>query len=153
MYGPPAIGVTRRAMKDFTFSNGVTVPEGHFVSAAPYATHYDSRFYPNPEEFQAFRFSDMREKEGEGLKHQAVMITEEWINFGGGRHACPGRFFAVNEVKGMLAYIILNYDVKLADGQPRPENVWFGHANLANKKAHVLFRKRKERPEASSFLD
>lgn len=54
----------------------------------------------------------------------------------------PGRFFAVNELKAMLAHILLNYDVKMADDGGRPANVWIGLSSLPNTKAEVLFRKR-----------
>ena len=54
----------------------------------------------------------------------------------------PGRFFAVNELKAILAHILLNYDVKMADGGGRPENLWIGVSSLPNTEAEVLFRKR-----------
>ena len=57
-------------------------------------------------------------------------------------YCSPGRFFAANELKAMLAHILLNYDVKMADGGGRPENMWFGRSSLPNTKANVLFRKR-----------
>jgi hypothetical protein len=57
-------------------------------------------------------------------------------------YCSPGRFFAANELKAMLAHILLSYDVKMADGGGRPENIWFGRSSLPNTKAEVLFRKR-----------
>ena len=42
----------------------------------------------------------------------------------------------------MLAHIVLNYDVKMANGGGRPANVWYGASSLPNTKAEVLFRKR-----------
>ena len=42
----------------------------------------------------------------------------------------------------MLAYVVLNYDVKLPDGAPRPKNFRFGMADMPSKDAPVLFRKR-----------
>ena len=57
-------------------------------------------------------------------------------------YCSPGRFFAANELKAMLAHILLNYDVKIANGGGRPENMWFGRSSLPNTKAEVLFRKR-----------
>ncbi|TFK70908.1 cytochrome P450 [Pluteus cervinus] len=139
-----ALSVTRRAMKDFTFSDGTVVPKGSYVFAASRATHLDKVNYPNPHEFQGFRFSDMREDEGEeeSSKHQTAYLGLDWVIFGGGKHPCPGRFFAVDELKAMLAYILLNYDVKLAEGEGPPEPMWFGANRIPNRKAHVLFRKR-----------
>ena len=34
--------VTRTAVKDFTFSNGITVPAGTFIGVATHATHFDN---------------------------------------------------------------------------------------------------------------
>jgi len=71
-----------------------------------------------------------------------VSLGPEYILFGTGRHACPGRFFAVNELKAMLAYVLLNYDIKLVDGNRRPDNIWVGGACSANPMSDVLLRKR-----------
>lgn len=54
----------------------------------------------------------------------------------------PGRFFAVNELKAMLAYVLLTYDVKTVDGE-RPEQKWFAQQCVPNPTASVMFRKRK----------
>ncbi|KAJ7269673.1 cytochrome P450 [Mycena rebaudengoi] len=79
--------------------------------------------YPNATEFDPFRFSRMREQAGEGIKHQMVTPSTDFLLFGLGRHACPGRFFAVNELKLMFAHILVTYDVKLRDGV-RPADEW-----------------------------
>lgn len=55
----------------------------------------------------------------------------------------PGRFFAVNELKAMFAYLILNYDVQLEGGSlERPQNVTYESNIIPNTKAKVMFRKR-----------
>ena len=64
----------------------------------------------------------------------------DYLTFGYGRHACPGRFFAAAELKLMLALIVMNYDVKLEG--PHPEPVWFMTSCIPNPKGEVLFRKR-----------
>ena len=45
-------------------------------------------------------------------------------------------------MKTMLAHVVLNYDIKMADGGGRPEDVWFGRFSLPNPEAQVSFRKR-----------
>ena len=55
----------------------------------------------------------------------------------------PGRFFASNEMKAMLAYIVLTYDVKLEREGMRPPNEWYGHHLVPNMKGKVMFRKRR----------
>ncbi len=51
----------------------------------------------------------------------------------------PGRFFAVNELKALMSYILLNFDVKL-DKFPTP--VWLYENQMPNSASKVLFRKR-----------
>ncbi|KDR66030.1 hypothetical protein GALMADRAFT_162272 [Galerina marginata CBS 339.88] len=137
-----ALTLNRKVMKDFTFSNGVIVPAGTEIAAATYSTHMDNQNYDRPTEFQGFRFADMRDEVGESIKHQFVSLTPDFLTFGTGRHACPGRFFAANEIKAMLAFILLNYEVKLPDNCPRPESAWLLGLRLPDRTAQVMFRKR-----------
>jgi len=56
----------------------------------------------------------------------------------------PGRFFAVNEVKALLSYLILNYDFKLpGDSMTVPEPIYFMSNRAPNMTAKVLFKRRK----------
>ena len=54
----------------------------------------------------------------------------------------PGRFFAANVLKALVAFLVLNYNFKLADGGTRPENVYIGENVLPDPTAQLLFRKR-----------
>ena len=54
----------------------------------------------------------------------------------------PGRFFAANELKALLAYILLNYDIKLGGDGRRPPNLFYGTNVVPSVRAEVLFRKR-----------
>ncbi|RPD64699.1 cytochrome P450 [Lentinus tigrinus ALCF2SS1-7] len=134
--------VTRKTLTDITLNDGTFIPKDTLIVAASYPTHYDDAIYENAETFDPFRFSRMREGDGEGTKHQFVNTSIEYIPFGHGKHACPGRFFAANELKAMLAFIVLNYDLKLANDAPRPENRCFGAAIIPDPTAEIMFRKR-----------
>ncbi|KAF8844183.1 cytochrome P450 [Paxillus ammoniavirescens] len=140
--GMGAVGMARKAMKDFTFSDGTVLPKGTLVAIASQATHLDNGFYENAEMFDPFRFSNMREEEGDGAKHSFVSTSPECLPFGHGRHACPGRFFAANELKSMLAHIVLSYDIKLEDNAIRPRSLHFASTIAAHPTAKVMFRKR-----------
>lgn len=48
---------------------------------------------------------------------QFVSVGSSSLTFGYGRHACPGRFFAVNEIKMIMATALLHYDMKNVAGQ------------------------------------
>ncbi|EGO30935.1 hypothetical protein SERLADRAFT_444508 [Serpula lacrymans var. lacrymans S7.9] len=79
-------------------------------------------------------------KGGEELRHRMVSTNLGYLPFGHGRHACPGRFFAENELKTMLAHIVVTYDVKLEKEGVRPANSTFFGTNMPNPKAQVMFR-------------
>ncbi|KAH9477540.1 Cytochrome P450 monooxygenase 71 [Psilocybe cubensis] len=139
------VALARKVLKDFSFSNGVTVPAGTHIAFCSYSTHTDERNYPHAREFQGFRFADLRDKASTDLgKHQIVSLSPDNVTFGIGRHACPGRFFAANELKAMIAYIVLSYDVKLPDecNGKRPPDLWIGANPIPNMKAKLLFKRR-----------
>ncbi|KAK0224132.1 hypothetical protein IW262DRAFT_1269693, partial [Armillaria fumosa] len=75
----------------------------------------------------------------EGIRHHMATPSLDFVFFGHGRPACPGRFFAVNELKALMSYVLLNFDVKI-DKFPTP--VWFSDNQMPNQSSKVLFRKR-----------
>ncbi|PRP84416.1 hypothetical protein PROFUN_08096 [Planoprotostelium fungivorum] len=140
-----ALTMDRKVMREegVTFSDGTHVPHGHHIGVASAAIHMDPEIYENPEEFKPFRFADLRDEEGEGAKHQMVATSTEYFPFGHGKHACPGRFFAANELKAMLAHVLLTYDVK-TEGGVRPDNLWFSIHCIPNRSAKIMFKRKKE---------
>ena len=80
------VGLGRLTLRPFTFSNGVTVPAGTIIAVPTAAIHTDGDIYPNPEEFDGFRFAKLREHDGvSGL--QSTSTSAEYLIFGYGRHA------------------------------------------------------------------
>ncbi|THH28886.1 hypothetical protein EUX98_g5315 [Antrodiella citrinella] len=139
--GTNATTVWRKTLKTISFSSGVTIPPGVFLSAASTATHLDEHHHSNPAVFDPWRFVS-----GDLHARSFVSTTPDFIAFGQGRHACPGRHFAAYEMKLMLAYIVLYYDVKMRPGAEgvgvRPKNKWIGNSIIPDPTADVLFRKR-----------
>ncbi|KAJ3562950.1 hypothetical protein NP233_g9256 [Leucocoprinus birnbaumii] len=130
----------------FKFSNGITLPYGTSLSVISDAVHNDPSFYDDPETFDGYRFHNLRRanpdsKEEEHSKYGFSAATPNWLFWGVGRHACPGRFFAAHEIKVLLAYILLNHDIALVDDK-RPENGWITLFSIPDTKARVLFRRR-----------
>lgn len=54
----------------------------------------------------------------------------------------PGRFFAVNEMKLLMAELLIKYDVRLIPGT-KPKKIQFGLVSLPEVKLRVLIRARK----------
>ncbi|KAH9929782.1 cytochrome P450 [Fomitopsis serialis] len=140
--GTSGVSVIRKAVVDLRLADGTVIPAGTLLGAAADATHCDDENYDDAGVFNPFRFSDMRQEESERIKHQFVSTSPEYVPFGHGKHACPGRFFAGNELKTIIAHLVLNYDMKFEDDGPRPPNKWFAAAVIPDRSAKVYFRKR-----------
>ena len=55
----------------------------------------------------------------------------------------PGRFFAANEIKALLAHILVTYDFKLEEGKRAPRILYIGSLQIPEK-ANIMFRKRQK---------
>ncbi|KAG6815628.1 hypothetical protein H0H93_009312, partial [Arthromyces matolae] len=130
----------RVTQQPFVFSDGTIIPTGTFMSVAAQATHTNPKNYEDPHTFRPFRYAEKREQTAR--KVDIVSTHSDFVAFGHGVHACPGRFFAANELKLMLAHVLMEYDVKMPEGKGRPENKWYMTACVPDPEAEVLFRKR-----------
>ncbi|KAF8153783.1 cytochrome P450 [Crassisporium funariophilum] len=133
--------MTRVAQKDYTFSDGTSVPRGTTVAVSIHNAHLDPESFEDPLTFDGFRFAKMKERDSE-TKVEIVSTGTDSLAFGHGRHACPGRYFAACELKLMLAHAVLTYDVKLETEGVRPLDMWVVTACVPDPKASVMFRKR-----------
>ncbi|EPE26099.1 Cytochrome P450 [Glarea lozoyensis ATCC 20868] len=120
-----AMSTRRIALKPFELSGGHKVPVGEWVCTAPKAMHRDQVYWAKPLDFHGFRFvepklydtilSATQFEVPEPGKQSAFNEVLDWQLWGTGRNACSGRFYATALVKTMLALLIMNYDMKLAD--------------------------------------
>lgn len=146
--GINSVSVMRTALQDITLTSAgapVCLPAGTLCVAPERALHADKEHYPDPDAFVPFRFAELRataDARG-GAQHQFVSTSTRYVPFGHGKHACPGRFFAGNEMKAAVAHLVSNYDVRLPDGaSTRPPNELFGLAIVPNRSAKVMSRRR-----------
>jgi cytochrome P450 len=82
----------------------------------------DAAKFTDPEKFDGFRYYKKRVAEdliGNSAKYMATTPSEEHLGFGHGVQACPGRFFAINEIKLILVYFLLNFDFKQPERQQK----------------------------------
>ncbi len=159
-----------------TAAGGVTTPEGwHLPQGSMIATHSwgnhnDENIYPEADRYKPFRFVELRdnipdtptsaeqadkEKAYLDKAHLSFIATSpSYLGFGHGRHACPGRFFASQELKLLLAYVLTRYEIQMVmegglggnwNGKGvRPECFWMGPNHVPPTGAKVRVRRRKE---------
>jgi cytochrome P450 len=130
-----------------TPTSNVHLPPGTTVVFPMYPVLRDPEFYTEPNTFKPFRFAQKHVDEAGSGATNLDYTRQAWVTtspgyavFGHGRHACPGRFFASAELKLLLAYILMNYDIEALD--KRPENMVIGLNQGPPMTATVKVRRR-----------
>ncbi|POS76226.1 cytochrome P450 [Diaporthe helianthi] len=125
-------------------TTGQHFSRGTILSCPIWCTQHDEDIFGRgADSYDAFRYSRLREEYEAGgaaaaaasdlgdnkkdaeaglrvAKMGMVTTSPENFGFGHGRHACPGRFFVAHELKMLVAYLLLNYDLKPLDERPPP---------------------------------
>ncbi|KND87450.1 Dihydromonacolin L monooxygenase LovA [Tolypocladium ophioglossoides CBS 100239] len=121
---PIAMATMRRvASETFTLSDGTVIPKGHSVAVSSHSM-WEPQIHPQPNEWNGYRFYDMRDEPEKQHLAQLVTTGISHLAWGHGDHACPGRFFAANEVKIILVHILLKYDFELPAGYVPKVREW-----------------------------
>ncbi|KAF1847371.1 cytochrome P450 monooxygenase [Cucurbitaria berberidis CBS 394.84] len=130
-------------LKKLTLSNGFVIPANTMIGIPTHAITMDPGLYPKPEKFDGFCFAKLRQEdpsmEGKG---QYVASNPNSMAFGFGRYACPGCFFAAQEIKAIMVFLLENYDMKFKEGQTRPLSLVFETQYLPDHSTLVLFKRR-----------
>ncbi|KAF9049305.1 cytochrome P450 [Hymenopellis radicata] len=119
----------------FTFSNGITVPRGTLLCATSRELCLDN----TGTEFQPFRF--VKEDEIRLATDSSTTSTPQYMPWGHGKHACPGRFFAVCQMKAIIAYTFFHYRVSVAN-QRQPTLKWLFVMSAPDKSLQFRFEPR-----------
>ncbi|KAF2091838.1 cytochrome P450 [Saccharata proteae CBS 121410] len=158
--GFAARGAKRQVMAPggVTLPDGSHLPQNAWLSIPVAAIHHDSRFYPDPGTYDAFRFSDAREEMLEALRNRGAggraelyellqekrlslsTTSDAFVPFGHGQHSCPGRFFAAQVLKLILAYITVHYDIEPLP--TRPQNTYMSDFSAPSTTAKLRIRRR-----------
>lgn len=107
-----------------TFSDGTRVQPGDHVCALAGPRLTDARIFDEPDAFQPWRWEKLKEAGREGTEFTDVR-GEEWMIFGTGKHACPGRFFASAILKVALGGLLVGWRVQMEGRKGRPANKTF----------------------------
>ncbi|KAL1863326.1 hypothetical protein Plec18167_008188 [Paecilomyces lecythidis] len=112
--------------------DGINLPKGSRLAFLGYPAQIDEDVYEQPLKYDPFRFSRPREaatneRGNPGLNHLSFVSTSNsYLPFGHGKHACPGRFLIDCELKMLISYALMKYDLELPSeyNGKRPQNIW-----------------------------
>ncbi|PQE10404.1 cytochrome P450 protein [Rutstroemia sp. NJR-2017a WRK4] len=136
------VTMNRKMMSTVQLSDGTVLPKGSFIGMAAGSIAFDASLFPDPHKFDGFRFSRLRQDPGAENKYQLVTTGKDSLAFGHGSHACPGRFFASNEIKTMLIELLRGYDWRLLPGTERPANLKSDMSLVVDPTAKIEIRKK-----------
>lgn len=131
----------RIATKDIHLTEeNITIHKGQYV-VVDNTQGTDPAVYENPEKFDIYRWLRLRETPEFANKSHFVSTSPEHLGFGHGAHSCPGRFFAANEIKLALCFLLLRYDWELAP-ETTIEPIRFGTSFMMGPKSTLRYRRR-----------
>lgn len=132
------VALERIALKDTTLPSGQIVPRGTHLMVDS-TNLWDPAVYPNPHAFDGYRF--LKRRDAGDTSSQFVQSSADYHVFGGGRHICPGRFFANTLLKLALSHILLKYDLRLHDGSGT-EPLSMGFYTIVNPMVQLQVKRR-----------
>ncbi|KAI4237689.1 MAG: hypothetical protein LQ352_007923 [Teloschistes flavicans] len=144
-FNPLLLITMERLVHDpYTLSDGFTIPANTTIGVPTQAITMDPSIYPNPTEFLPFRFAALRaDNPQQAGRWQYASSNPQSMSFGYGRHACPGRFFASNEIKAIMSYVITHFEVRFPAGVGRrPESLAVETQFLPDQGGRVMMKRR-----------
>ncbi|KAE8158738.1 cytochrome P450 [Aspergillus tamarii] len=140
----------RIATEAVVLSDGTYIPKGANVVVSAHVME-DESIYPNAKVYDGFRFYNKRQEPGNEHRYQFVTTSPEHLGFGHGMHACPGRFFANNEIKILLVHLLMKYEWKFADHVDRPKSIVHGTEIICDPTVKLLYKSRQPEIDLSAF--
>lgn len=144
------ISMQRYVEEPVTLSDGTVLPKGSrvmvisdFLEPSPAASPAS--------EFDAERFLRLRQQPDQDKNWQFVSSSPEYMAFGHGKHACPGRYLAAQEIKIALCHLLMKYEWRFLPGTQRPESVTLEVTSIVPREAQVQIRKRTPEIDIDSF--
>jgi ent-kaurene oxidase len=149
---PTTLGMKRLFKTSHTFQDGTHIPAGTYVCLPIHAIENDSRHTPNPDTFDGLRsYRECEERQNAGnidkataAEHLFSTPTQTILNFGYGKTACPGRFFASVVIKMVVVKMLSEYEFQFLPGTQRPDNLMVHEFLFTWPWQKMLVRRRKD---------
>ncbi|TGJ78286.1 hypothetical protein E0Z10_g10478 [Xylaria hypoxylon] len=139
--------VQRIPTEQWTFKDELTIPAGITLAFPSFHHNLDPAIHPDPGTFDPRRHLRKREEIENTHRFHFASASTDTMNWGSGRHACPGRFFAQETLKLMLVHLLTRYEFKHADDKTGvPRFISRNMFSIPNPTLPILMRERKTAP-------
>ncbi|KAK3951399.1 cytochrome P450 [Pseudoneurospora amorphoporcata] len=141
---PILLGPQRLALSSLTLKDGTFIPRGTRVAFPMLEHQNDPLTYSNPHEYDPLRFYRKRHSCPDQMNlHMAGQTHPNVLGFGYGNQACPGRQFAVAEIKLIMARMVYEFEFKFANPEKgRPKTGYVNEMAMTDWGARLLMRRR-----------
>ncbi len=108
---PPLIVLVRKVLEPLVY-RGQVLPKGTMAMVSPAVSHLLPEVFADPERFNPDRFAPPT---SEMKQHHYALI-----GFGGGKHACMGKNFAIMQLKIIWTVLLDQFDFEASETFPLP---------------------------------
>lgn len=108
----------RTAKEDFTLhleEGSFNIRKDDIIALYPQLMHLDPEIYPDPLTFKYDRYLDENGKTKTNFYRNGVKLKYYYMPFGSGATICPGRLFAVHEIKQFLILMLTYFELELVE--------------------------------------
>ncbi|XP_051015876.1 cytochrome P450 7A1 [Acomys russatus] len=108
----------RTAKEDFTLHleyGSYDIRKDDLIALYPQLTHLDPEIYPDPLTFKYDRFLDENRKTKTTFYSNGNKLKYFYMPFGSGASVCPGRLFAIQQIKQFLILMLSYFEVELVE--------------------------------------
>ncbi|XP_066228558.1 cytochrome P450 7A1 [Saccopteryx leptura] len=108
----------RTAKEDFTLhlpDGSYNVRKDDIIALYPQLMHLDPEIYPDPLTFKYDRYLDENGKTKTTFYSNGLKLKYYYMPFGSGATICPGRLFAVQEIKQFLILMLSYFELELVE--------------------------------------
>lgn len=136
--------LNRRLRKPVKLTVGPEMPAGSLICVDALHLTQSEDMWDNPTVFEPMRFLKLREQPGNQGRYLFTSTGPEFPSWGDGPQACPGRVFAANTLKIILAELIMRYDLRLGTGGAMPKRSSMPNGSFAPDLRFEVMVKRRE---------
>ncbi|EPY80287.1 cholesterol 7-alpha-monooxygenase-like protein [Camelus ferus] len=110
----------RTAKEGFTLhlqDGSYNIRKDDIIALYPQLMHLDPEIYPDPLTFKYDRYLDENGKTKTAFYSNGLKLKYYYMPFGSGATICPGRLFAVQEIKQFLILMLSYFELELVESQ------------------------------------